>query len=93
VPGTELRLGVDALIGLVPGIGDFVGLLIGLAVLLEALRLRAPWVVLGRMVVKLWLDAMVGSIPVVGDLWDFWFKANRRNLRLPKARRIVQCWP
>ena len=82
LPGTDFRFGLDALIGLVPGIGDFVGMMIGLAVLFEALRLRAPWVVLGRMIVNLWLDAMVGSIPVVGDVWDFWFKANRRNLRL-----------
>ncbi len=82
VPGTEFRFGLDALIGIVPGIGDFLGMLIGLAVLVEALRLRVPWVVLGRMALNLWIDGVVGSIPVVGDLWDFWFKANRRNLRL-----------
>jgi hypothetical protein len=57
-------------------------MLIGAAVLLEAIRLRAPWVVIGRMAVNLWLDGLLGSVPVVGDLWDFWFKANRRNLRL-----------
>jgi hypothetical protein len=82
VPGTEYRFGLDGLIGLVPGIGDFVGMLIGLAVLFEALRLRVPWVVLGRMALNLWIEGLIGSIPVVGDLWDFWFKANRRNLRL-----------
>lgn len=84
VPGTDFRFGLDALIGLVPGIGDFVGMMIGLAVLFEALRLRAPWLVIGRMVATLWIDALVGAIPVVGDVWDFWFKANRRNLRLLK---------
>jgi len=84
VPGTDFRFGLDALIGLVPGIGDFIGMMIGLAVLFEALRLRAPWLVVGRMVVNLWIDAMVGAIPVVGDVWDFWFKANRRNLLLLK---------
>ena len=83
-PGTDFRFGLDALIGLVPGIGDFIGMMIGLAVLFEALRLRAPWLVVGRMVANLWIDAMVGAIPVVGDVWDFWFKANRRNLRLLK---------
>jgi hypothetical protein len=46
------------------------------------MRLGAPWLVVGRMVANLWLDAIVGAIPLVGDLWDFWFKANRRNLRL-----------
>ena len=82
VPGTDFRFGLDALIGIVPGIGDFLGMLIGLAVLVEALRLRVPWVVLGRMAFNLWIDGLIGSIPVVGDAWDFWFKANRRNLRL-----------
>ena len=82
VPGTDFRFGIDGLIGLVPGIGDFVGMVIGLAVVLEALRLRAPWAVICRMALNLWLDGLIGSIPVAGDLWDFWFKANRRNLRL-----------
>jgi hypothetical protein len=82
VPGTNFRFGMDAIIGLVPGFGDMLGMLIGAAVLLEAIRLRAPWVVIGRMAVNLWLDGLLGSVPVVGDLWDFWFKANRRNLRL-----------
>ncbi|HSL81630.1 MAG TPA: DUF4112 domain-containing protein [Thermoanaerobaculia bacterium] len=82
VPGTDFRFGLDGLIGLVPGIGDFLGMVIGLAVLVEARRLRVPWVVLGRMAFNLWLDGVLGSIPVLGDAWDFWFKANRRNLRL-----------
>lgn len=82
VPGTRFRFGLDALIGLVPGIGDFVGMLIGVAVLFEAFRLRVPWVVLGRMAFNLGIDGLIGSIPVLGDLWDFWFKAHRRNLRL-----------
>ena len=82
IPGTGFRFGLDGLIGLVPGIGDFLGMVIGLAVLVEARRLRVPWVVLGRMAFNLWLDGVLGSIPVLGDAWDFWFKANRRNLRL-----------
>lgn len=82
VPGTQFRFGLDGLIGIVPGIGDLLGMVIGGAVLFEALRLRVPWVVLGRMALNLWIDGLIGSIPVVGDAWDFWFKANRRNLRL-----------
>ena len=82
VPGTSFRFGMDAIIGLVPGIGDFVGMVIGGLVVLEAIRLRAPWVLVGRMALNLWLDGLLGSVPVVGDLWDFWFKANRRNLKL-----------
>lgn len=82
VPGTDARFGIDALIGLVPGIGDFLGAAVGTIVLIEALRHGVGWKVLGRMLFNLWLDAAVGSIPVIGDLWDFYFKANRRNLKL-----------
>lgn len=82
LPGTDFRFGLDAVIGLVPGFGDLMGMVIGTVVILEALRLRAPWVVIGRMLVNLWLDGVIGAVPVVGDLWDFWFKANLRNLRL-----------
>lgn len=82
LPGTRFRFGLDGVLGLVPGIGDFLGMLIGLVVIVEALRQRTPWTVVGRMAFNLWLDGVVGSVPLVGDLWDFWFKANRRNLRL-----------
>lgn len=82
VPGTNFRFGLDALIGLVPGIGDFLGALVGTVLVVEALRLRVPWWVVGRMLFNLWIDGTLGAIPVVGDLWDFYFKANRRNLRL-----------
>ncbi len=82
LPGTDFRFGLDAVIGLVPVFGDVMGMLIGTVVIFEAFRLRAPWVVIGRMALNLWLDGVLGSVPVVGDLWDFWFKANRRNLRL-----------
>lgn len=76
------RFGFDALIGLIPGVGDFLGSLIGGVLIIEAIRLRAPWTVLGRMLFNLWLDGVLGSVPVVGDAFDFYFKANRRNLAL-----------
>lgn len=82
LPGTNFRFGLDAIIGLVPGFGDMMGMIIGTAVVLEALRLRMPWIVVGRMLFNLWLDGVIGAVPVVGDMWDFWFKANRRNLQL-----------
>lgn len=82
IPGTGIRFGLDALLGLIPGIGDFLGMLLGLAVVLEGVRQRIPRAVLVRMLFNLWIDGTVGSIPLVGDAWDFWFKANRRNLRL-----------
>ena len=82
VPGTDIRFGLDAIIGLVPGIGDFLGMIIGAAVIVEALRLKVPTNVLVRMLLNLWIDSFIGSVPVVGDAFDFYFKANRRNLAL-----------
>ena len=85
VPGTGIRFGFDAVIGLVPGFGDFAGMLIGLAVVVEAIRLRVRLSVVLRMLANLWLDGVLGSVPVLGDLFDLYFRANARNLRLLEA--------
>jgi len=82
VPGTNFRFGLDALMGLVPGIGDFLGMLIGSVLLWEAYRHNAPLTLMGRMIFNLWLDGVLGSIPLLGDTFDFFFKAHRRNLKL-----------
>ena len=92
LPGTRLRFGVEAVVGLVPGVGDLLGLLGGLPILLEALRRRSSWRVLLFMTVNLLLDAVLGSVPVVGDAFDLVWKANRKNLTLledPTALRAV----
>jgi hypothetical protein len=77
-----VRFGMDAVLGLVPGVGDALGMLLGYGLVLEAIRLRASWRTVGRMIWNLWLDAMVGALPLVGDLFDFLFQAHRRNLDL-----------
>lgn len=82
LPGTNFRFGMDALIGLIPGIGDFLGMAIGTILLWEAWRHRAPLTLMGRMILNLWLDAVLGSLPLIGDTFDFFFKAHRRNLEL-----------
>lgn len=82
LPVVGIRFGLDAIIGLIPVLGDFLGMLIGSVVVIEAVRLRAGLPVIGRMLFNLWLDGFLGSIPVAGDLWDLWFKANARNLAL-----------
>lgn len=82
VPLTQLRFGYDAIVGLLPGVGDLVGLVVGLALVVEAVRLRLPLLVVGRMIGNLVLDSWVGAIPLFGDLFDFAFKANHRNLEL-----------
>ncbi len=82
IPGTRWRVGLDALIGLIPGAGDIVGLLLGAWFLMEGARAGAPSPVLARMAGNIALDALVGVVPVLGDIFDIAFKANRRNARL-----------
>jgi hypothetical protein len=82
VPGTRFRFGLDPLIGLIPGLGDAVGALLGLGLLVEGVRRRVPRVTLLRMAANLTVDALAGTIPVAGDVFDFFWKANSRNLAL-----------
>jgi len=81
LPG-GIAIGLDPLIGLVPGVGDAVGALVSGYVVLEAARLGVPAVTLLRMVLNIAIDALVGSIPVAGDLFDFAWKSNLRNVAL-----------
>lgn len=85
VPGTTWRVGLDPIIGLVPGIGDMTGILLSGYVLLSAARLDAPRVTLLRMAGNVALEGIVGVVPVVGDLFDAGWKANLRNVRLLEA--------
>ena len=82
IPGTNIRFGVDALIGLVPGIGDAVTTLISLYIVSEARALGAPPLLIARMIANVALDGFVGAIPLAGDAFDVAFRANRRNMAL-----------
>jgi hypothetical protein len=82
IPGTSARIGLDGLIGLIPGVGDLVTLVFGYFMLKEAKRLGLPRHKQSIMVANYLLDLVGGFVPVVGDIWDFAFKANRKNLRL-----------
>ena len=82
IPGTKYRIGLDGLVGLVPGIGDAVTTLLSLYIVLEARRHGVPVSKLGRMGLNVGLDAVLGAVPLVGDLFDVAWKANRRNLAL-----------
>jgi Domain of unknown function (DUF4112) len=82
IPGTRYRIGLDGLIGLVPGIGDAATTLLALYIVLEARRLGVPVSKLGRMGLNVGVDAVLGAVPLVGDLFDVAWKSNRRNLRL-----------
>lgn len=85
VPGTRLRIGIEALIGLIPVVGDLTGLILGGYFLYEGVRLRVPAVLLARMIGNVLFDALIGLVPVAGDLADFTFKSNQRNARLLDA--------
>lgn len=82
VPGTDIRIGLDAVLGLVPGGGDVAGALLSAWIVLSAARLGAPATVLLRMTGNLVLDAALGTLPLVGDLVDVGWKANLRNVTL-----------
>ena len=82
VPGTEIRFGIDPLIGLVPGIGDLASPLLTIAMIWQAVRLRVPKVVLLRMVLNGLIDAAAGAIPIFGDLFDFAWRASEWNMAL-----------
>lgn len=82
IPGINYRIGLDAVIGLIPGLGDAAGLIISSFIVLQAIRLRAPKTILTRMVFNIVMEALIGLIPVLGDLFDATFKANARNVRL-----------
>jgi hypothetical protein len=82
VPGTNIRFGVDALIGLIPGIGDAITTLIALYIVREARELGAPRLLVWRMLGNVALDGLFGAVPLVGDAFDVAWRANRRNLKL-----------
>jgi hypothetical protein len=82
VPGLGVRFGLDALIGLVPGLGDLVTPAFTVMVLLTALKIRVPPIVLLRMVINAALDMMIGLVPFAGDVVDVFWKADLRNVAL-----------
>ena len=82
VPGTRFTLGIDQIVGLVPGIGDLIAGFFSLYIILEAARIGAPRGVLARMGWNVAVDTLVGEVPILGDLFDIGFKANIRNLAL-----------
>jgi len=85
VPGTKLTVGVDALVGLFPVIGDLIGVVFSSYILSQAARLGAPRSVLWRMAFNIALEGVVGIVPLAGDLFDAAFKANQRNVILLEA--------
>jgi len=82
IPGLGIRIGLDPIIGLVPGLGDLIGAGVALWIVAEAVRLGASGVVLFRMLVNIAIDTLGGAIPVAGDVFDALWKANLKNVQL-----------
>ena len=90
VPGLGWRFGLDAIIGLIPGFGDTATSLVSFYILVAAVRYRVPKITLLRMAVNIALDYVLGSLPLVGDLFDAWWKSNHKNVDLLKERATVE---
>ena len=84
LPGTNIRYGIDGLIGLIPVVGDLITTAISLWLVREARALGAPWHITTRMLANVALDGVVGIIPIAGDAFDVMFRANVRNVRMLK---------
>lgn len=100
IPGTQVRVGLDPLVGLVPGLGDAAGALVAAYIVLEAVRFDVPGATLLRMLANVAIDALVGTVPVLGDIFDVAWRANLKNVALIEhhladphgARRASRVW-
>lgn len=89
VPGLGWRFGLDAIVGLIPGFGDTATSLVSFYILASAVRYRVPKVTILRMAMNIGIDYLGGSVPLVGDLFDAWWKSNQMNVELLSKRATV----
>lgn len=82
IPGTKVRFGLDGILGLIPGAGDLISLVISGYLVSSAVKNGASGFVVARMVFNTAIDAIFGAIPILGDVFDIFYKANMRNVRL-----------
>lgn len=99
VPGTRWRFGLDGLLGLIPGVGDLFGAILSSWIIVVAVRTGAPASVTLSMTANVFIDTLMGAIPILGDIFDFAWKANTKNmalledhLRHPAAARRKSRW-
>lgn len=99
IPGTSIRIGLDPILGLIPGIGDLIANLTGSLILLLAARIGVPKIALARMGVNIAINTVLGAVPVVGDVLSIWFRSNIRNVELlqrylgrPRRRAVLSDW-
>ncbi len=89
IPGTKYRFGLDPILGLIPGGGDTIAGALGAYIIIEAARMGIPRKVLGKMIGNILFDSLVGTVPVLGDLFDVAWKANARNMTLLESNLSV----
>lgn len=89
IPVLGWRIGLDAIVGLIPGLGDTTTSLVSLYILGSAVRYRVPKITLLRMGLNIAIDYVLGSLPLVGDLFDAWWKSNQMNINLLRERAVV----
>src|ERR1700739_1400805 len=82
IPGTSIRFGLDGIVGLVPGIGDLIGGIASCIIIVAAWVRGVPYVTVTRMAANVAIEVVVGSIPILGDMFDIAWRANRRNYAL-----------
>ncbi|MEC4815562.1 MAG: DUF4112 domain-containing protein [Scytonema sp. PMC 1069.18] len=89
IPGTQIGIGLDPILGFLPVGGDFIGILFSSYIVLEAARLGAPASTVGKMIVNIIIDGLLGAVPLIGDLFDFAWKANEYNIKLLEDHLIL----
>ena len=82
IPGTKYKIGIEALIGAVPIIGDLIGGILASYIMYSGMKMGAPPQIIARMAVNIAIDFAIGSIPIIGDLFDLVWKANKKNVEL-----------
>lgn len=92
IPGTKLRFGLDPIIGIIPIAGDLIGTAISVFIVLRCGKLKMPRIVLARMSINVILNALIGAIPMLGDVFSLWFRSNERNLDLARAYLAHPTW-
>jgi hypothetical protein len=89
IPGTSWKIGLDPIIGLIPGVGDMIGAVLSGYIVLEAVRAEVPTFTLARMLVNVGIDTLLGAVPAVGDVFDAVWKSNAMNVALLESHLVA----